>query len=261
VESRAKDLERKISALLDKQLKRMVSEVLGEIKRHGKPLKVRKALSKEQRALLKLFNHFGLLQALGGAGEVQGGRFRFRPLFEEKFHEENLVRVQELTVGIEADFRASVGGALSEWSKEEPRPPLREVARRIRLQAFLPHSEHTTEDQRVLQPLNRSTSRFGLAQRARTIARTETSRARNAGRFEAFVQLGFKSVQWSSFSDIHSRPGHAMMDDDERTIAGLVSGKEFFTNPKTGKNMKYPGDPAAPPGETINCRCTLVGVL
>lgn len=95
--------------------------------------------------------------------------------------------------------------------------------------------------------------------RARTVARTETIAAVNAGVFrgaeleaEARGDLApFK--QWISTADERTRPTHRAADK-QRTLM-----REPF---RVGTaQLMFPGDPRGPAGEVINCRCSLFPVV
>jgi uncharacterized protein with gpF-like domain len=91
--------------------------------------------------------------------------------------------------------------------------------------------------------------------RAATVARTETHAAATFGSIEsvrdAERELDVKMLkEWLPTLDDRTRPDHAAMAGsepiplDERFIVGGVA-------------MDRPGDPGAPPEQTINCRCSL----
>lgn len=86
--------------------------------------------------------------------------------------------------------------------------------------------------------------------RADAIARTETHGAANYGSQEAASQLGLPlRKEWLAAHDERTRESHA--DADGQTI-GM---EERF---QVGDSfLAYPGDPAGPPEEVVNCRCTL----
>lgn len=89
------------------------------------------------------------------------------------------------------------------------------------------------------------------AARAETIARTEVVGAYNNGDYRGALALGdfgprFKS--WLATHDARTRPTH--IDANGQTVE--------FRQPFAvgGAKMLYPHDPAGPPAETVNCRCT-----
>lgn len=84
------------------------------------------------------------------------------------------------------------------------------------------------------------------------IARTETVSAFNFATAEAWRQSGeVESMEWLSARDSAVRESHAAEDGHTARL-----GEAF---PETG--CEFPGDPSAPPEETINCRCTVLPVL
>jgi hypothetical protein len=95
--------------------------------------------------------------------------------------------------------------------------------------------------------------------RARTVARTETIGAVNAGVFRA-AQLEAEQrgdvapfKQWIATEDKLTRPSHAAADK-QRTLLD----QPFVVG---GARLLYPGDPTGPAREVINCRCSLLPVV
>jgi HK97 family phage portal protein len=82
------------------------------------------------------------------------------------------------------------------------------------------------------------------------IARTETTRALNGGRFAQMQAAGIEEHEWLAVMDSAVRESHADQDGDVVRIG------EKFDN-----GLEYPGDPNGKPEETINCRCTTVAVF
>jgi hypothetical protein len=96
--------------------------------------------------------------------------------------------------------------------------------------------------------------------RARVIARTESHGARNTVNAASVrrVSAAFGaphafSRRWQAAEDARTRPTH--VDADGQTV-GL---NEPFT--VGGASLDFPGDPAGPPGEVINCRCTTITII
>lgn len=110
----------------------------------------------------------------------------------------------------------------------------------------------------ISKMVTRYRERF-IAYRAETIARTETVQAVSIARAEAFKQTmaqvdirdGEVERVWQSTSDARTRDTHRAMNG--QTVAGMAIP---FVSP-SGARLLYPGDPAAPAEEVINCRCTV----
>jgi HK97 family phage portal protein len=89
--------------------------------------------------------------------------------------------------------------------------------------------------------------------RANTIARTEMAGAVNSGALEGYKQAGIEKKEWLATMDGSTRDSHAQLDGE------VVNVTESFT--QGNFPMNHPGDPSAPPEETINCRCALLPIL
>ena len=86
--------------------------------------------------------------------------------------------------------------------------------------------------------------------RAALIARTETHGAANFGAMNAAQETGIRlKREWLAAHDARTRDTHAEADGQ------IVGQDEPFDI--GGYAMMYPGDPAGPAEETINCRCAL----
>lgn len=88
------------------------------------------------------------------------------------------------------------------------------------------------------------------ANRAQTIARTEVHTVANTAQHQAAEALEVPMKQeWIAAVDERTRTTHI---DADGQVVGL--GESFIVG---GASMRFPGDPTAPPEETINCRCTV----
>lgn len=86
--------------------------------------------------------------------------------------------------------------------------------------------------------------------RAREIARTEMIAAANRGTLDGARVVGMQTKKWLATNDARTRPTHVAAHGQTVLIEG-----EFHVG---GFALRYPGDPAAPVQERINCRCTLL---
>jgi hypothetical protein len=96
--------------------------------------------------------------------------------------------------------------------------------------------------------------------RATVIARTEGLRALHEGNEDMFrqaiergdVEADALVREWNHAGHgPDSRLGHVKLNGTKQPFG------EPFVNPITGVSLRYPGDPAAGPGETAQCRCAL----
>lgn len=86
--------------------------------------------------------------------------------------------------------------------------------------------------------------------RARTIAQTETMSALNSSADAYAEALGpdhVASKRWVAHHDDRTRKHHRLADGQTVSL-----GSRYYVG---GYPMRFPGDPEAPPDETINCRC------
>ncbi|WFE47594.1 phage minor head protein [Verrucosispora sp. WMMD1129] len=93
--------------------------------------------------------------------------------------------------------------------------------------------------------------------RAVTIARTETIGAYNAGTLTAWLTSARALDEkldkvWVSTHDTRTRHDHRAADGQRVALDGV-----FMVG---GVPLRFPGDPAAPPGQVVNCRCTMIEV-
>jgi uncharacterized protein with gpF-like domain len=95
--------------------------------------------------------------------------------------------------------------------------------------------------------------------RARTVARTETIGAVNAGVFRAAEMDAQERGDvapmkvWIATDDSRTRPTHTDADG-QRTLLR----SPFQVG---GAQLLFPGDPAGPAQEVINCRCTTIPIV
>jgi len=106
-----------------------------------------------------------------------------------------------------------------------------------------------TFEQRVARV--KSVYKEATESRAASIATTETNSAINTGRQVAMEEAGIELKAWSTSNLPDVRASHYKAQAD-----GPIPVNQKFSN-----GLMYPGDPAGPPGEVINCRCFMYAVL
>lgn len=93
--------------------------------------------------------------------------------------------------------------------------------------------------------------------RAVNIARTETTGALNAGKYQAQKYLEkegvIKGKEWLAVIDSATRPAHKAAHRQQRAID-----KPFDVG---GHAARYPGDHALPASQRVRCRCTMRSML
>ena len=94
--------------------------------------------------------------------------------------------------------------------------------------------------------------------RATLIARTESCSTMNAGAMELYKAEGINYKEWISVQDDRTRDSHLLMDG---TVIPVTDKFEVPATTQTeGAWMDYAGDPSAPAGQVVNCRCTIGAV-
>jgi DNA topoisomerase IB len=91
--------------------------------------------------------------------------------------------------------------------------------------------------------------------RATRIARTEATAAWNSGALAALAAEGRTHKEW--VAHVHGKGSQRTRESHRLADGQVVPIARPF---KVGESLlMVPGDPAAPPWETVNCRCTVVG--
>jgi SPP1 gp7 family putative phage head morphogenesis protein len=91
--------------------------------------------------------------------------------------------------------------------------------------------------------------------RATLIARTESCTTMNAGSNELYKAEGINYKEWISVQDDRTRDSHLIMDG---TVIPITDKFEVPAMDNVdGAYMEYAGDPSAPAGQVVNCRCTI----
>ena len=98
------------------------------------------------------------------------------------------------------------------------------------------------------------------AYRTEMIARTESMRASNAGSSELYREWGVTKQEWLSTKDDRTRSYDNGDEFDHVEADGQIVGMDSPFD-VSGESLMYPGDPSGSPGNTINCRCTLLPVM
>lgn len=89
-----------------------------------------------------------------------------------------------------------------------------------------------------------------MGARAEMIARTEVNSAVSFARQEQMVADEIERHEWISSRDGAVRDSHSSLE-----------GKTVKVGAEFGYGLKHPGDPSAPVGEIVNCRCTTLPVI
>ena len=170
-------------------------------------------------------------------------------------------------IGWILDFDAA-GGDGSQARSRELQAEIADVDRQLREGTLTPAQEAQLRGQRSAdyELLHETDRRWQY--RADRIARTEAQAVQNGGalaaaraRAQQFGDQMFK--QWMATGDTRTRHTHRVAGglEDEAGIATpggrgqiVPAAAPFHVG---GALLQFPADPAGPPGETINCRCTL----
>jgi len=176
-----------------------------------------------------------------------------QPEIAEAFHSGEDNRQIAERIGWILDFDVA-GGDGSQARSRELQAQIADIDRQLREGTLTPAQEAQLRGDRSAdyELLHQSDRRWQY--RADRIARTEAQAVQNGGalaaaraRAQHFGDQLFK--QWLATSDDRTRETHRLAD-------GLIvpAAAPFEVG---GALLQFPGDPVGPPGEVINCRCTL----
>jgi hypothetical protein len=138
---------------------------------------------------------------------------------------------------------------------------------RERLRASLEEGIAAGEDQRHLQDRVKAEYESldgaeASAWRALTIARTESMSSMNEGSLLLYASEGVPKKGWLSTLDDRARGANEKDQTDHISLHEKeIPIEEPFVEPRTGKQLMFPGDPDGGPENICNCRCTLYPVI
>jgi hypothetical protein len=98
-----------------------------------------------------------------------------------------------------------------------------------------------------------------LVNQSERIVRTEVNRSANLGIIEGGKSFPFEQFkEWISIKDLRTRGTYVEDHADHYRMHGQrVDFDSAFIDPQNNEPLNQPGDPAAHPADTINCRCTM----
>lgn len=149
---------------------------------------------------------------------------------------------------------------LESRSATELRSTLRRALRDRRFDSVVERAARTgvLSDAQIDRMVSRYTERY-IKYRSEVIARTEALRSVHEGAKEAFdqavdagrIDANRLERKWVTARDARVRDTHRAMNGQTTSHDGV------FTS-GAGNALRYPGDPAAPAEEVIQCRCVVV---
>lgn len=232
--------------------------VASELRNRKRVQKVAKANpdSELEKELLRILVAFGLADA-DAAGKAMHGTltgertgWKMSPQLVEQITRQKKVRITGIVRETRDRIRRQVKEIMLEAAKEYPKPSINEISRRIRREV------ERFEGLRGKQNLE------ALANRAELIARTEAVQSENTGIMEGMAVAGIEEIEWLAHTDGKSGDRHhERMNGKKISLAdSRGSDKSKWFQMPSGAQLRYPGDPSGPIGETARCRCVPVPV-
>lgn len=105
----------------------------------------------------------------------------------------------------------------------------------------------------------------GIAARSETIVRTELQRVFNLSNHSQQLATAGQALglmkSWIATADARTRSSHLRAHVEYRTAPIPIEQPFVLVDAKLGRaELMYPGDPAAAPGWTVNCRCRMATI-
>lgn len=176
--------------------------------------------------------------------ELQIGKDLFGPVLEELLKQAGIDALSFIGSTYEFNFT----GAMAGWLDSRQSIFLRQINETTfkELKNQFEQSLELEESRDKL--IRRIKDTYGNIKKSRAtmIARTEVHNVTQYGTIEGYKQAGLTTKIWVAVLDSETRPSHAYLDGEEKPI------DVPFSN-----GLMFPGDPAGPADEVINCRCVV----
>ena len=131
-----------------------------------------------------------------------------------------------------------------------------DTTRDIVMEIFREGTQEGWGAERIAQEIVRRGAQINI-NRSRVIARTETVRAGNLGKWSAAKKFRWLTDKvWVSAGDSRVRPQPNFSPDAANHI--VMNGQRVGLNDTFTNGCQFPGDPEADKKETIQCRCTMI---
>lgn len=161
----------------------------------------------------------------------------------------------ELVRGIGNELRAKINSQIRRASLGNVAPfdAMKAITQELGIEA---QAGHWAKRQPVVR---------GVAARSETIVRTELQRvfnlANHSQQLATARQMPGLLKTWIATADMRTRASHLRAHVEYRTAPIPVEQPFVLVDAKLGRaELMYPGDPAAPPGYTVNCRCRMATI-
>lgn len=231
VDWRTNQLRSRVAEWLRRLAEKHIADELRRLRTGRRRLAKADVTDKE---LLEILTTYGLRHTMhegSGMADALGGEWRVEPQLVRSVISQKAVRVKRITRGAAKAVREKIREIMLKAEREVPQPSVAELSRRIRREVADLH--------------------IFSVQRAGLIARTESLQNQATGIYRGMQMAGVEEHEWlSSKNPDHGDRHH------ERMNGMVVKIGEMFTNPTTGRKLRYPGDPQAHISETANCGCT-----
>jgi hypothetical protein len=226
-EKAARGMTESVHRWLRRYAKQQTEEILSELKTGQ--IKLRKA-DDQDAELMEILTKFGLRE-MRRAGKQVTSSWQVPPELVREVIRAKKVNVKNIQRGAVRAVRKAIRDAMLRAESEVPQPSTAVLSRRIRKAVAGLHA-------------------FSR-ERAALVARTEAKQNRATGIIAGMDAAGVEEIEWlSSKNPRHGDRRHDLMN------GMVVQLGAKFTNPTTGRELRYPGDPEAHISETANCGCT-----
>ena len=176
-------------------------------------------------------------------------------LFHANRQYRELVREEKKALGFSAQWTAKILEVLRMFLVEKVLFAASETTKKMLLKVIGEGIEQGWGIDKIVDELENFD---GLRYQAARIVRTEVNRAANLGKKTGAESFPYEQNKiWIATHDFRTRGNNPDDHADHLRMDGqTVPLDAKFIDPRNGEGLDFPGDPEAPPSETVNCRCT-----